>query len=481
MVSGTVLPVKPILDLYLIPSKYGLLGFGFFAKTPIDPYLKRKSFLKKRHPLKEMYFVPWKSVTAWELIDIDTPRRLVFLANLIFYMKTSLSLLKPYKRLPVIASVPAWFTVVEDPLVFHSKVFDEILGCFRRFVPDKEVKGLEKNGCFVLVKKELERTEIIDVIHKKPEEIWGGKKKSIFTLKGVLKEEYVLSPSRVVNRYQLTAKSAIIDLLKVSKKLGFKGFDLYLTDRGIALLPDVPELDLPHDRVYWELDKNDPLVRKWAEILGVKPSLLTYNALLYKFIRAVNFRAASMFWSLYCEDDTTPSTLTATKKMIEKIKKGEIKELTYIGPDGMEEVYEVEDEECILVTLFWDPKAAPFKGIAYLDGIYKNEEGFECCSIKGINFGGGVMEFWFPHPLKKPDEINKFSFEEMVTRIYRLNLDEETLEILNRIYFGNEIPEQIVAEIHSEYERITREAPRTVKEIRKMRPKKYIPLLYYVY
>ncbi len=485
--DGFVGVLKPTFDLFLLPTRYGLFIFGFFPYPHIDPFKKRDSILGEKQSLKKLFFVPWEGVTAWELIDVDDPRRIVLLVNILYFARISVSLFSRVFRLgkkSLIGGFPAWFIVFEDPLIFRSRVFDEIVGYLRRYAGDKEVKGLEKNGSYVLVKKELEKAEIIDVVHKKPEEIWGGKKKSVLqVLKDLIKgEDRAVSMGATIERYQIVAGVSIIDLKKIGEKLGFNGFDLYLTDRGIALIPDVPELDLPRDRVYWKLDKNDPLVKKWAEILGVKRSLLTDIALLYKFIRAVNFRAASMFWALLCEDDTTPSTLTATKKMIEKIKKGEIKELTHIEPYGLrEDALKMEDEDYILTTIFWDPMAAPLKVIARLGDTYSDEKGFTCTTIKALSFGSGNIGFVFPHPLKRSSELESFTLKEYLEKIYRVDLDKETREILETIYYENKVPEQIADEIHSEYERITREAPKTVKEIRKMGPKKYIPLLYYIY
>ena len=73
--ENPVLVFPPTLDLYTLSMRYGVFIFSYLRGEKIDP-------LKKS--IKHTILIPWSGIVAWELIDIDKPRRIVLLTGFCF-------------------------------------------------------------------------------------------------------------------------------------------------------------------------------------------------------------------------------------------------------------------------------------------------------------------------------------------------------------------------------------------------------------
>ncbi len=489
--QNPVLVFPPTLDLYTLSMRYGVFIFSYLRGEKIDP-------LKKS--IKHTILIPWSGIVAWELIDIDKPRRIVLLTGFcflgrkpIFLGKILLNYFSFLEKKKVNVSI-GWFTVIENPFDRRSRVFDELVEHLRRYAGGKEVKGLEKYGTYPLVKKHLEKCETIDYLRKNVDEVLGEKTSLLKLAKLVFMEAIVDALGPLVPRsWRERVAEGLIEYtplapLRVAKKVGMTGFDVYFTDKGLAIIPDAPELDLPRERIYWKLDKNDPLVQKIARILDIKPKHLTKELTLYVTLRSINFKPITTFWGFVREDKTTPNTHRASKIFIEKVRNKEIewsKEI-HLGCDIRPLDKYIAKEvlvDKLLYTVFLSFETIPFVWEVHFVGVrWDEEDKLHYCLIDKLWYGSPIIESVFPEPLKKPREAHeKYTLKDYYERISRIAVDEETMSVLKKMFLGERVPDEIADKIHSEYERITKEARAVEKQILKMKPEKYIPLLYYLY
>ena len=458
--------IGPVLDSYLLATKYGLMMFGCFGDKFADPIKQ----------IKEAYLCPWNGVVAWELVDVDKPRRIALLGDFISHAKVQISL---FKKAPFISCLSCWLLILENPFERKSRAFEDILSHLRAKAGDRELKGLEKHGTYVLVKEKLKECEVLAVEKKDLDELLLGKKG--FSCEDLLKailfgHGFRITKSTMVDDGRfLVAK---FNTKEVLEKLGYEGFYIYFTDKGIAGIHEGPELDLPMMRIEYEIDVNDPFLRKLASVVGVKPSKLRhYN--FYRLLRCLNFRARSIFWGPVGEDDTTPLTLRATRAVMEKVKKGELDWVDHIEPLGDQFAKIDERQYSVLRTYFWDPAWAPFKVSFHICGTYRDEEGLERGFVDVLRYGE-VMSIRYEKPLRGPEDFwRRKPKRKDYLRMYELALDEETRAIMDQIG-RNQVPEPIADKIHEEYERITQEGPEVFRRLRRMWPK-CIPFLFYIY
>ncbi len=237
-----VSPHTITLDVQTVATRYGLLIFA-----PI---------FEKVHLKKEFVFVPWIGVHAWELIDIDKPRRIVMLSDVLAAakkLKIKFGILKSIK-------VRNEYTF-ENPFDVPSKYFDEILYYLRSYAQDKEYKGLEKYGSYPIVKRYLEKAEVIGIEEFPAREVFKLVKKPDES------EKYpVIGAYRQFVRF-LDYKEGLPDCYgDIVEAFGVEKVVVYYTDIGVIAIPDELNFEWPKDRVYHKPPKNSKHFKKCVEV-----------------------------------------------------------------------------------------------------------------------------------------------------------------------------------------------------------------------
>ncbi len=348
-----------------------------FVKKIIDiphPRIRRKI-------INLAAFCPWEGVYAWELIEPPPSkrgtlcRRLLVMCDMASYTLPRPSWMKKLlgrEQRPMFHARQKMMYIIEDPLrPGGDELFDEIVDAFRRYAPESEVKGLERYGTYPLVKRELEKAEVFDVMKvplKELRRMWKH-----------LTEANIFYKTR--NGFWVSWVSRLYEDA-VKNYINYEGMEVYVTDHGVGWIPVANDIELPDNAWYfpscWIMfgisifswRKRIPeWVRGWLRELGkrgpvthvgpIKAKAEDYEGKWAELLQNLNFKSASTFYPFWSLDRTTAASLEASKAMLHKISSGEIEWVSVIGQAGL--LYYTDEEKRRHYTLnayFYTPFVA---------------------------------------------------------------------------------------------------------------------------